>query len=70
MFIFEDDYCVELTKDQQTFMDTHGVGMDRFREATDNDMEVSEHISFGDLVTLLVDETDLLVEHDAAHWDR
>jgi len=70
MHVFEDRFCVELTADQQTFMDTHGVGMDRFREATNNDIEVFEHVTFGELITWLVTETDLLVEHDAAHWQN
>jgi len=64
MFVFEDRFCVELTTDQQAFMENTGVGMDRFREASNNDTEVFEHVSFGELVTWLVDQTDLLVEHD------
>jgi hypothetical protein len=62
MFVFDDRFVVELTVDQQRFMDTHGVGMGRFREANDRDTKVFETMSFGDFVTWLIEKTDLLVE--------
>ena len=68
MFVFEDRFCVELTIDQQKFIDTHGVGMNRFRKAHERDMNTLSAMTFGELVTWLVAKTDLLVEHDASHW--
>lgn len=68
MLVFEDKACVELTPAQSLFL-SKDVGLDRFREATEADTETFPCVSFGRLVEFLVQETDLLVEHDASHWD-
>jgi len=65
---FEDTCIVSFTPDQWGLMAKAGI-CDRFRYVKDNDREVLPCVTFERFHEYLLEQTDLIEEHDANHWD-
>ena len=64
---FEDTCVLIITDSQCKWLATTEVGLDRFRDVTDNDREILPFTTFGRFVEFLLDQTDLLFENTKEH---
>lgn len=64
LFVYCDQFTVKLTPSQIKFIEKHIGFPGYFTKAQGNDAEVYREVTFGELVEHLIEETDLLIEHD------
>ncbi len=64
---FEDTCILIITDTQWKWLETTEVGLDRFRDPTDNERRILPFVKFGRFVEYLLDQTDLLFEHTDDH---
>ena len=69
---YEDTCVLIITDTQWKWLETTEMGLDRFRDTIDNEREILPFTTFGRFVEYLLEQTDLLVEHDTMdnvpHW--